>query len=179
MTDDAFVGQWFSECCKAEPLEYFEWLMPDLASARCAKCKEGDVLFRPMSYQPTYRHQLKQEVNPNHTKEVTEKEFDDMVMMDRHARALAQILVEVEDTCPPYGLRNDRPRPMPPALGVAYLSFISELATHFKLDLKQYLRFIQGYTRNWQPRGDWVFYDDEQGHDVMKLLYNPDDSKSS
>ena len=170
---------WESMCCKAPPLEYFEWLMVDLASARCAKCKEGDVLFTPMytgrgnsgqTHSPGFWYELKQQANPNERKEITEKDFDDIIMMDRHARSLAMILVEVEDTTPPQGLHDIRPRAMPREFEEAFSDFIHAFTVHFNINQKQFMRYIRGYTRNWEPRTGWMFYDDERGHDVFEQI---------
>ena len=168
-----------SMCCKAPPLEYFEWLMVDLASARCAKCKEGDVLFTPMytgrgnsgqTHSPGFWYELKQQANPNERKEITEKDFDDIIMMDRHARSLAMILVEVEDTTPPDPRFDRRPRPIPREFEQAITDFIHQFALHFNIDEQQFIRFMQGYTRTWLPRDAWTFYPDEKGHDALAAI---------
>ena len=167
---------WISICCNAPPLEYFEELMPDLASARCTKCREGDVLFKPMygsnkqGHSPSFWYELKQQINSNDTKEITEQDFDDVIMMDRHARSLAMILVEVEDTPPPQGIKDFRPRTISKEFEEAFSNFIHAFSIHFNINQGQFLRYINGYVRNWETRSPGIFYDDEIGYDVLEQI---------
>ena len=47
---------------------------------------------------------------------------------------------------------------------------IEDISKHFNINQGQFLRYINGYVRNWETRSPGIFYDDEIGYDVLEQI---------
>ena len=52
----------------------------------------------------------------------------------------------------------------------AFSNFIHAFSIHFNINQGQFLRYINGYVRNWETRSPGIFYDDEIGYDVLEQI---------